>query len=338
MNRLCTQSSAFLALGPSTHYLAPGRTFGMYITSTAQELQSGNRRVCLAMGFFDGVHLGHQQIIRQTVSDARRHDAISLVLTFDRHPRTVLAPDCVPPLIYSLPQKIRALGAMSVETLLLLHFDHALCRQPGELFIRNLVRDLKRVQSICVGANFVFGYNRGGNVDMLKKLGQELRFVVHGIASLALDGEAVSSTRIRHCIRSGKLDLAGQMLGRAYSIAGIVTQGDRLGRTLGYPTANIETTGLALPPSGVYVVHATLSGKNYPAVLNIGYRPTLQNSQPSLRVEAHLLDFKEDIYGQELEITFLEKLRDETKFLSLDDLRLQIARDVEQSRQIFEVS
>jgi riboflavin kinase / FMN adenylyltransferase len=310
----------------------------MHVISTAQELQPGNRKVCLAMGFFDGVHLGHQQIIRQTVSDARRHDAISLVLTFDRHPRSVLAPDRVPPLIYSLPQKIRTLGELSVDTLLLLHFDNALCRQPGEVFIRNLARDLKRIQSICVGANFVFGHNRGGNVDLLKKLGQELRFAVHGIASLALDGEAVSSTRIRHCIRSGKLDLAGQMLGRAYSIAGIVIQGDRLGRTLGFPTANIETGGLALPPNGVYVVHAALSGKNCPAVLNIGYRPTLKNPHHSLRVEAHLLDFKDDIYGQELEITFLEKLREETKFLSLDDLRQQIARDVQQARQIFNAS
>jgi riboflavin kinase/FMN adenylyltransferase len=255
----------------------------MHIIRAPHELQSGHRKVCLAMGFFDGVHLGHQQIIRQTVADSRRHDAISLVLTFDRHPRSVLAPDRVPPLIYSLPQKIRTIGTLGVETLLLLHFDAALCHQPGDLFIRDLARDLKRVQSICVGANFVFGHNRGGNVEMLKKLGLELQFTVHGVGSLALDGEPVSSTRIRRCIRDGQLDLAGQMLGRAYSIAGIVVPGDRLGRTLGFPTANIDATGLALPPNGVYAVHANLAGSFHRAVLNIGYRPTVQNPHPTMR-------------------------------------------------------
>jgi len=307
----------------------------MHVIRTTQELQPGHRKVCLAMGFFDGVHLGHQQIIRQTVADAQRHEALSLVLTFDRHPRSVIAPDRAPSLIYSLPQKIRTIGALGVETLLLLHFDDSLCRQPGDLFIRDLARDLKRMQSICVGANFVFGHNRGGNVEMLKKLGLELQFTVHGVGSLALDREPVSSTRIRRCIHDGQLDLAGQMLGRAYSIAGIVVPGDRLGHTLGFPTANIDATGLALPPNGVYAVHATLAGKLHRALLNIGYRPTVQNPHPTLRVEAHLLDFADDLYGQELEVIFLEKLRDEIKFPSLEDLHSQITCDIARARQIF---
>jgi riboflavin kinase / FMN adenylyltransferase len=307
----------------------------MHVIRAPHELQPGNRKVCLAMGFFDGVHLGHQQIIRQTVADARRHDAFSLVLTFDRHPRSVLAPDRVPPLIYSLPQKIRNISALGVETLLLLHFDTALCTQPGNQFNRELARDLGRIQSICVGANFVFGHNRGGNVEMLRKLGLELQFAVHGVASLALDGEAVSSTRIRRCIRDGQLDLAGQMLGRAYSIAGPVVTGDRLGHSLGFPTANINATGLALPPNGVYAVHAIFNGKLHRAVLNVGLRPTVQNPHASLRVEAHLLDFAGDLYGQELEIVFLEKLRDEIKFPSLEELRSQITRDIIRARQIF---
>jgi riboflavin kinase/FMN adenylyltransferase len=307
----------------------------MHVIRAPHELQPGHRKVCLAMGFFDGVHLGHQQIIRQTVADAQRHDAISLVLTFDRHPRSVITPDRAPALIYSLPQKIRTIGTLGVETLLLLHFDEVLCRQPGDEFIRGLARDLRRIQSVCVGSNFVFGHNRGGNVEMLKKLGLDLQFTVHGVASLALDGEPVSSTRIRHCIRDGQLDLAGQMLGRAYSIAGLVAPGDQLGRTLGFPTANIDATGLALPPNGVYAVHATLAGKLQRAVLNIGYRPTVQNLHPSLRVEAHLLDFSADLYGQELEVIFLEKLRDEIKFPSLEALRSQIKLDITQARQIF---
>ncbi len=324
-----------LALSLPTPYPAGALHRRMHVIRASHELQPGHRKVCLAMGFFDGVHLGHQQIIRQTVADARRHDAHSLVLTFDRHPRSVLAPDCVPPLIYSLPQKIRTIGTLGVETLLLLSFDADLCRQPGELFIRNLARDLNRIQSLCVGADFVFGHNRGGNVEMLRRLGLELQFTVHGVASLALDGEAVSSTRIRRCIRDGQLDLAGQMLGRAYSIAGVVASGDRLGRTLGFSTANIDAAGMVLPPNGVYAVHASLAGKLHRAVLNIGYRPTLENPKPSLRIEAHLLDFEGDLYGQELEIIFLEKLRDEIKFPSLEKLRVQIQQDITRARQIF---
>jgi riboflavin kinase / FMN adenylyltransferase len=151
---------------------------------------------------------------------------------------------------------------------------------------------------------------------------------VHGLAAVSLDGKVVSSTRIREAIRLGELDAASQMLGRAYSLAGKVVQGDGLGRQLGFPTANIGTTGLALPPRGVYAVHALVQGKSYRAVLNIGVRPTLQNQDAQLRVEAHLLDFDADLYGQELEVVFAEKLRDEQQFRSLAELRRQIAQDI----------
>src|SRR5258707_9616378 len=263
----------------------------MKVTRSATELNPASRKVCLAIGFFDGVHLGHQQIIRQTLTDARQHEAIALVITFDRHPNAVVAPDRVPPLIYSLPQKLRAIEALGPDTVLLLHFDQALSEQPGELFIRNLVRHLGHLQSLCVGANFVFGHKRGGNVELLKRLGTELKFTVHGMAAVALDGKAVSSTRIREAIRAGNLDAASQMLRRAYSISGAVIQGDHLGRQLGFPTANIDVAGLALPPNGVYAVRADISKKTHRAVLNIGKRPTLRNPNAQLRVEAHLMDF-----------------------------------------------
>src|SRR5882672_1066484 len=227
----------------------------MKILHAASELKPDGRKVCLAIGFFDGVHLGHQQIIRQTITDARQHEAIAFVITFDLHPNTVVAPDRVPPLIYSLPQKLRAIEALGADTLFLIHFDLSFSQQTGEVFIRGLVRDLHHVQSLCVGANFVFGHKRGGNVALLKKLGQELNFTVHGLAAVALDGQPVSSTRIREAIQAGDLDSASQMLGRAYSLAGTVIRGDRVGHELGFPTANLDTTGLALPPNGVYAVH-----------------------------------------------------------------------------------
>ena len=300
----------------------------MKLIRTASELQPAGKKVCLAIGFFDGVHLGHQQIIRQTISDARRHEAIALVITFDQHPNTVVAPNRLPPLIYSLPQKLRAIGSLGVDTLLLIHFDKPFSEQTGEAFIRELARDLIALQSISVGANFVFGHKRGGNVELLKKLGAERKFAVHGLAAVALDGKAVSSTRIRELIQAGQLDAASQMLGRSYSLAGRVVRGDGLGKQLGFPTANLDVKALALPPKGVYAVHAEVAGKTWRAVLNIGTRPTVQNPNPQLQVEAHLLDFQGDLYGQELEITFLDKLREEKKFASLAELREQIGRDV----------
>jgi riboflavin kinase/FMN adenylyltransferase len=302
------------------------------IIRTAQELKAGNRKVCLAIGFFDGVHLGHQQIIRQTVADARQREATALVVTFDRHPNTVVAPSRVPPLIYSLSQKLRAIEALGADTLLLLHFDKAFSQQPGDAFIRNLVRDLGPVQSLCVGANFTFGYKRSGDVALLRKLGAQLGFAVHGMAAVSLDGKTISSTRIREAIRSGRLNVAGQMLGRPYSLAARVVPGDGLGRQLGFPTANLEVTGLALPPSGVYAARALLRGKTHRAVVNIGFRPTLQVPHPALRVEAHLPGVTQDFYDAELQLIFLEKLRDEKKFASVTELKEQIRRDVDRVR------
>jgi riboflavin kinase/FMN adenylyltransferase len=302
---------------------------------TANELDAGNRKVCLAIGFFDGVHLGHQQIIRQTIADARQHGAVALVITFDQHPNTVVAPARVPPLIYSLPQKLRAIESLGPDALLLIHFDKGFSQKTGEAFVRELAAAWSGVQSICVGANFTFGYKRGGNVELLKTLGGELKFSVHGMAAVSLDRKPVSSTRIREAIGAGDLDLASQMLGRAYSIAAPVMEGDKLGRKLGFPTANLNATGLALPPSGVYAIHAIVDGVRHQAVVNIGTRPTLGDANPQLRVEAHLLDFSGDLYGKELEIVFAEKLRDERKFASVEELKAQIARDIERAKGAF---
>ena len=302
---------------------------------SANELRAGGRKVCLAIGFFDGVHLGHQQIIRQTISDARQHEGLAVVLTFDRHPNVVVAPAKVPPLIYPLPRKLRAIEGLGVDNLLLLHFDREFSQQTGEDFVKRLVREIGPIQSLCVGSNFVFGHKRSGNVELLKRLGAELRFVVHGMAAVSLDGKAVSSTRIREAIARGDLDAAGQMLGRTYSLSGKVIPGDGVGRKLGFPTANLEVAGLALPPGGVYAIHAEVEGQAFRAVLNIGHRPTRNQPAPVLHVEAHLLDFTGDLYGKDLEVVFVDRLRDEKKFNSMDELRDQIGRDIEVARGRF---
>ena len=307
----------------------------MKILHAASELQPGLRKVCAAIGVFDGVHLGHQQVIRQACVDAHQHEGLSVVITFDRHPNAVVAPAKNPPLIYSLEQKLRVIGSLGVDAILLLRFDEAFSRITGETFVRDLARDFQTLHSLCVGATFTFGHKRSGNVALLQQLGKELNFTVHGLSAVSLDNRIVSSTRIREAIISGNLYAAGQMLGRPYSVAGRVERGDQLGRQIGFPTANINTTGLALPPNGVYAAHVLHQGQSLRAVLNIGHRPTVNPTISAPKLEVHLLDFAGDIYGEELEIVFVQKLRDEQKFNSLEALKAQIQRDVEAARALF---
>lgn len=307
----------------------------MNVINSSAELHPRERKVCVAIGVFDGVHLGHQQVIRQTISDAQQHEAISVVVTFDCHPNSVVAPERTPRLIYPLSKKLRVIESLGIATTLLVHFDKAFSQIPAEEFIHGLVRDFKNVHSICVGSNFTFGHRRQGNIEFLRQLGEKLNFTVHGLAAVALDGERVSSTRIRDAICSGNLDGASQMLGRAYSLSGKIIEGDKVGRQLGFPTANLDFNGLILPPNGVYAAHAKIDGKTFRAAVNIGIRPTMKDAVPQLHVEAHLLDFSGDLYGREIELAFLEKLRDEQKFPSVEILKQQIAKDIEAAKKLF---
>ena len=284
---------------------------------------------------FDGVHLGHQQVIRQTVADGRQHEAAAVVVTFDRHPNAVVKPSAVPPLIYSLPQKLRAISDLGADLTLLVPFTHEFSRQPGEAFIRSLAADFGSIVSISVGAAFTFGHKRTGNVALLTELGKELKFKVHSSPSVALDGEVVSSTRIRQVIQKGDLDGAAQMLGRPYSLAAKIVKGAQRGRALGFPTANLDCAGLVLPPLGVYAAHAVVKSRQYRAVVNLGLRPTVEQDAPVPQVEAHLLDFNGDLYGQEMDLTFVHWLRPERAFPNIAALAAQIAQDVQAARAFF---
>ena len=307
----------------------------MNIIRAANELEPGSRKVCVAIGMFDGVHLGHQQVIRQTIEDARQHEGIAVAITFDCHPNSVVAPERNPPLIYSLSQRLRVIESLGIDVALSIHFDQAFSEISGEQFIRALARDFRNLHSLCVGSAFTFGHRRSGNVELLKRLGKELHFMVHGLASVSLDGKVVSSTRIREAIRDGNLDAASQMLGRTYALAGRVIRGDQLGRQLGFPTANLEFASLVVPPNGVYAAHALVGGRQHRAVVNIGLRPTLQNPARQLQIEVHLLDFSGDLYDQELGIAFAGKLRGEHRFPSREALRKQIERDIEAAHALF---
>ena len=308
----------------------------MNVIRDPAELRHGNRKISLAIGVFDGVHLGHQQVLRQAASDAHQHEGLAVAITFDRHPNSVVAPDRTPELVYSLDQKLRAIGAMGITSIYLIAFDRSFSEIPAEQFIRSLVREFRSICSICVGSGFTFGFRRGGNVDLLTRLGAELNFGVHGLAAVALDGKTVSSTRIREAIKEGQLDAASQMLGREYALAGTVMAGDQLGRRLGFPTANVSEAGLVLPPFGVYAAHAEVRGATHRAVVNIGRRPTLRRAEPERRVEAHLLDFDGELYGEEMELSLICRLRGEEAFASIDLLKRQIGADVERARKFFD--
>ncbi|HOW67152.1 MAG TPA: bifunctional riboflavin kinase/FAD synthetase [Candidatus Paceibacterota bacterium] len=300
----------------------------MKIISRAEDFNPLGRRVCLALGVFDGVHLGHQQVIHQTISDARQHDGYAVVVTFDRHPNTVVRPDKAPRMIYPLAKRLRVMAELGLDAALVLPFDHALSQVSAEEFMGRLCRAWGQVYSVSVGAGFCFGYRRLGNLNLLKNLGQTYHFIVHGLAPVSLDSKTISSTLIRESILAGHLDRADQLLGRPYTLGGRVVQGDQLGRRLGIPTANLDVRDLVHPPKGVYAVQTAFRDRLYLAVLNIGDRPTIQHSDSVLRVEAHLLDFSGDLYGQELEVEFLARIRDEKRFASLDALQAQIQQDI----------
>ena len=307
----------------------------MKVVHSLSELQSAPNAACVAIGMFDGVHLGHQQVIRQTVTDAHQHEATSLCVTFDRHPATIVNPSSAPRLIQSLPQRLAAIETLDIDATLLLEFNESLRHVAAANFIENLQHGLGDIKSICVGAKFVFGHDRQGDVEFLRTLGDQSGFRVHGLAAVALDSKTISSTRIREAITSGRLDGATQMLGREYALAGKVIRGDKRGRELSFPTANLDCADLCLPPHGVYAAHATVNGHAHRAAVNIGHRPTVADITPTLHIEAHLLDFEGDLYGQHMELTFVEKLRDEQKFDSLNSLKAQISTDIQSVRNVF---
>jgi riboflavin kinase/FMN adenylyltransferase len=306
----------------------------MNVIQTTAELRAGPLPVCLAIGVFDGIHLGHQRVIRQAISDASRRDGLSVVITFDRHPAAVLAPGRIPPLIYPPGKKCRVIASLGVATTCVIRFDKEFSQITGEQFIRGLARDCGRILSLSVGRNFSFGFGRSGNVALLNALGAELNFAVHAMDQVLLHGLPVSSTRVRAAVRAGRFAQAGEMLGRPYALCGLVMQGSGLGRQIGVPTANLDLAGLLAPPPGVYAARALLRGLNHRAAVNIGSRPTVAPAAALPRVEAHLLDFSGDFYGEEIELTFLEKLRDEEKFPSVAALREQIRRDIARVREL----
>lgn len=304
----------------------------MHTCKLPNELQPCRRPTAAALGMFDGVHLGHQHVIRQSQLDARALGGRSVVVTFDPHPLTVLKPDLAPRHLQSLPQRLRAFQQLGVDEALILEFNTDLSRLTGDEFVHWLHSQIPQLRSFTVGEGFVFGYRRSGDVPLLRNLGNELGFCTHVVAPIRIGDEMVSSTRIRAVLREGDLEHVAELLGRPYAITGTVLHGDGLGRTLGFPTANIDVRGLELPPTGVYAAWARHNGNLHAAAVNMGHRPTI-SSGSELRFECHILDASPDLYGRELEVELVRRLRSELSFSSVEHLKRQIAADILEVRR-----
>ena len=292
----------------------------------------------LAIGVFDGVHLGHQAVISTSASHAAQAGGIAVVVTFDPHPAKVLRPNHAPHLLTATEHKIALIRDLGVAHLLVLHFDRAFASTSPEDFVKALVKNAKPLREICVGHEWSFGKGRAGNLALLKELGEESGFNVIGVEAVKVNGEVVSSTAIRQAVAEGNLVKATQMLGREYTILGTVVRGEQLGRKLGFPTANLSAHSEQFPPNGVYVTEARLGTRFYRGVANLGFRPTMSTAKPERLLELHLFDLDREIYGEDLDVRFLRYLRSEQKFPNLDALKAQIASDVAQARESFAVT
>jgi riboflavin kinase/FMN adenylyltransferase len=292
-----------------------------------------HRGCAITIGNYDGVHLGHQAVIRQLVQRARALGAPAAVVVFEPQPLEFLRPQVAPARLMRITDKVEALGRLDVDRALCMHFDRELAALSAEAFIDEILVKQLGVRYLVVGEDFRFGAERRGDFAMLVEAGRRLHFETASTPTLLLDGERVSSTRVRQTLARDDFPAAEKLLGHRYSICGRVAHGNKLGRTLGVPTANIHLHRRRMPLVGIFVVEIELDGSLYPGVASIGSRPTIDGTQVLL--EAHLFDFNRDIYGSRITVIFLHKLRDEKRFDSLEALKDAMAEDIRRSKDYF---
>ncbi|HXV76697.1 MAG TPA: bifunctional riboflavin kinase/FAD synthetase [Candidatus Polarisedimenticolaceae bacterium] len=291
-------------------------------------LDSMSRRmpaVVASIGKCDGVHLGHQEILRGVAREGRRCELPALLISFDPHPATVVAPDRVPKLIQTRRQKLAALESTGLTDFLILEFDNELAALSGERFFSDVLLPRLGFRSIHVGHGFRFGHGRSGDIELLRRIGERDGFAVHEVPPVVVDGDVVSSSRIRDAVGRGEAERARRLLGRPFAVEGEVVPGRGRGRELYFPTANLRVDNELIPRSGVYVTETRALAGRHASVTNVGVRPTFAES--ALTVETHLLDFDGDLYDQRIEVAFLARIRDEMRFDTATELADQIARD-----------
>lgn len=303
---------------------------------------NGNSKVrlknsCAAIGIFDGVHRGHQYLIKKMVAASRRLKAQPIVITFFPHPAHVIRPDMKLGYLSSLEERYRLLDELGVDICIVVPFNKSFASIQPEKFIKEMLVDKLGVKAVFVGKDFRFGKDRSGDISLFQKLSSTYGYEMHPVEAVKQGDAVISSTRIRQLVMAGKFKEAAKLLGRNVSVSGTVVRGAGRGRQLGFPTANIQYEEDILPPQGVYVVKAVLGKNEFGAVANIGTRPSFDNQITKLYLEVHIFDFKRNIYGKKLKVEFLKKLRSEKKFTGPQQLIKQIQKDVVKAKKYFAV-
>jgi riboflavin kinase/FMN adenylyltransferase len=293
------------------------------------------KNAVLTVGTFDGVHQGHKAILKEVVAHARQVEGESVLITFDPHPRKLLFPDQPLGIITPLKKKIELITAEGIEHIVVVPFTREFARLNAQEYIEHFLVDKFNPHSIVIGYDHHFGHDRKGDLQLLEAYTELYGYQLIEIPPRLIEEAAVSSTRIRKAIEAGNVDVAGQMLGRPYSLQGTVAHGNKLGRTLGYPTANLDPNDpqQIIPAVGIYAIRVVHKGKTYNGMLSIGYNPTVTDKK-ELRIEANIFDFNMSIYDDELELLFVKRLRDELKFDSLDALVQQLHKDKEDTKVV----
>lgn len=292
------------------------------------------RGTVLTLGVFDGLHLGHQQIMQTVVESAAATDAVPTVITFDPHPRAVLHPENAPPLLQTLDQRLANFEVLGIKQTIVIRFDKEFAGIDAETFLRDIVHERLQARAVFLGKGFFFGKNRGGNIELLREMSARLGFFADEVSEVRLRGQRISSSKIRQLLADGKVNLARRMLGRPYGVEGQIIHGLQRGRTIGFPTANLHPHNRVIPRFGVYATATLIDGKWRRSITNVGIRPTFEDDQnPS--IESYVFDFDGDLYGDVLRVRFLHRIRDERKFSGIDELRAQIERDTRRALEYF---
>jgi riboflavin kinase / FMN adenylyltransferase len=288
----------------------------------------------LALGNFDGLHRGHLKIIERVRRGAAEHGGTPMAMTFDPHPPRVVRPDKAPPLLMTKEQRLEALDRAGIRAVAVVRFTHEMSQWDPEMFVRGVLVDWLRVSEVWVGANFLFGHDRAGNFSSLRTLGQRFGFRAEKIDPVRYKEFVVSSTRIRRLVTEARMDEAAALLGHPYYLDGRVIEGKRRGREIGFPTANLETANELIPPNGVYATTLEVDGIVHAAMTNIGVRPTFGDSTETT-IETHLLGYQGDLYGRQVRLAFVLRLRDERRFEDVDGLKTQIEADKRRAERLF---
>ena len=292
------------------------------------------RGTILTLGVFDGLHLGHQRIMEKVVTRAKEVGAVPTAITFDPHPRAVLHPENSPPLLQTLDQRLSNFEVLGIEQAIVIRFDNNFAAQNADVFLRDIVYERLQAKEVYLGKGFFFGKNRGGNIDLLKKMSAELGFFADEVEEVRLRGTRISSSKIRNLLAEGKVNLARRMLGRPYGVEGQIVHGFERGRTIGFPTANLKPNNRVIPKYGVYATATLINDVWRKSITNVGVRPTFEDeTAPS--IETYVFDFDGDLYGDVLRVRFLHRIRDEQKFGGIEELKAQIERDTNHTLNYF---